>query len=246
MPKMTSASAGAVDTVPAESPVEVIAGPYRRRVQAMCHDPAVKKWAPLVILAAAQFVMVLDQAVMNVSISQLVDDFDTSVTAIQAVITLYSLVMAMFMLTGGKIGDIFGRRRAFVIGLCIYGVGSGITAVAPTVGVLAFGWSMLEGLGAALVLPALAALISGNYEGKDRAVAYSVIGGVAGAGIAVGPIVGGWATTELSWRVVFARRGRAGASASSRAAACCSTRRDRARHPASTSSARCCPRPGSG
>jgi EmrB/QacA subfamily drug resistance transporter len=148
--------------------------------------------------------MVLDQAVMNVSISQLVSDFDTTVTAIQAVITLYSLVMAMLMLTGGKIGDIFGRRRAFVIGLVIYCFGSGLTAVAPTVGVLALGWSILEGIGAALVLPALAALIAGNYEGGDRAVAYSVIGGVAGAGIAVGPIVGGWATTELSWRVVFA------------------------------------------
>ena len=162
-----------------------------------------KKWGPLVILAAAQFLMVLDQAVMNVSISQLVDDFDTSVTAIQAVITLYSLVMAMFMVTGGKVGDIVGRRKAFIIGLCIYAVGSGLTAAAPTVGVLALGWSILEGIGAALVLPALAALIAGNYEDGDRVIAYSVIGGVAGAGIAVGPILGGWATTELSWRVVF-------------------------------------------
>lgn len=162
-----------------------------------------RRWGPLVILAAAQFLMVLDQAVMNVSISQLVDDFDTSVTAIQAVITLYSLVMAMFMVTGGKVGDLVGRRRAFVIGLCVYGVGSGLTAVAPTVGVLTLGWSVLEGLGAALVLPALAALIAGNYQDRDRIVAYSVIGGVAGAGIAVGPILGGWATTELSWRVVF-------------------------------------------
>jgi MFS family permease len=162
-----------------------------------------KRWGPLGILAAAQFLMVLDQAVMNVSISQLVDDFDTSVTAIQIVITLYSLVMAMFMLTGGKIGDLIGRRKAFVVGLCIYGVGSGLTAAAPTVGVLALGWSILEGVGAALVLPALAALIAGNYEGRSRVVAYSVIGGVAGAGIAVGPILGGWATTELSWRVVF-------------------------------------------
>jgi len=162
-----------------------------------------RKWGPLVILAAAQFLMVLDQAVMNVSISQLVDDFDTSVTAIQAVITLYSLVMAMLMVTGGKVGDMIGRRKAFIIGLCIYAVGSGLTAAAPTVGVLTLGWSILEGVGAALVLPALAALIAGNYEGGDRVVAYSVIGGVAGAGIAVGPILGGWATTELSWRVVF-------------------------------------------
>src|SRR6478736_7048715 len=99
-----------------------------------------KKWGPLVILAAAQFIMVLDQAVMNVSISQLVADFDTTVTAIQVVITLYSLVMAMFMVTGGKVGDLIGRRRAFIVGLSIYSVGSLITAASPSVGVLAFGW----------------------------------------------------------------------------------------------------------
>src|SRR6478609_1931694 len=161
-------------------------------------------WLPLVALGLAQFVMVLDQTAMNVSISALVEDFDTTVTTIQAVITLYCLVMAMFMLTGGKIGDIIGRRRAFAIGLVVYGCGSALTAVAPTVEVLTLGWSVLEGLGAALVLPALAALIAGNYTGKDRKVAYAVIGGVAGAGIAVGPILGCWATTELSWRVVFA------------------------------------------
>ena len=162
-----------------------------------------KKWWPLVALATAQFVMVLDQSVMNVSITQLVDDFDTTVSTIQAVITLYCLVMAMFMLTGGKIGDIIGRRRTFVIGLFVYGCGSALTAVAPTVTVLALGWSVLEGLGAAMVLPAMAALIAGNFEGKDRKAAYAVIGGVAGAGIALGPILGGWATTELTWRVVF-------------------------------------------
>jgi len=162
-----------------------------------------KTWGPLVILAAAQFLMVLDQAVMNVSISQLVADFDTTVTTIQAVITLYSLTMAMLMVTGGKIGDLIGRRRAFIIGLAIYACGSGLTAASQSVFTLTLGWSVLEGIGAALVLPALAALIAGNYEGKARVVAYSVIGGVAGAGIAVGPIVGGWATTELSWRVVF-------------------------------------------
>ncbi|GAB7006755.1 MFS transporter [Nocardioides sp. AN3] len=161
-------------------------------------------WAPLIALATAQFVMVLDQSVMNVSISTLVADFDTTVTTIQAVITLYCLVMAMFMLTGAKVGDIIGRRRAFVVGLVIYGIGSLTTALAPTVAVLTLGWSILEGVGAALVLPALAALIAGNFAGASRKVAYAVIGGVAGAGIAVGPILGGWATTELSWRIVFA------------------------------------------
>jgi EmrB/QacA subfamily drug resistance transporter len=162
------------------------------------------KWGVLAVLAVAQFLMVLDQAVMNVAISQLVEDFDTTVTTIQLVIALYALVMAGLMLTGGKIGDIWGRRRAFTIGLCIYGLGSGLTAASWSVPSLMFGWSVLEGIGAALVMPALVALVAGNYKGADRAIAYGVLGGVAGAGIAVGPILGGWATTELSWRVVFA------------------------------------------
>jgi EmrB/QacA subfamily drug resistance transporter len=161
-------------------------------------------WRILVVLAAAQFLMVLDQAVMNVSISQLVDDFDTDVTTIQGVITLYSLVMAALMIVGGKLGDIIGRRRAFRIGHVIYGLGSLLTAVAWSVPVLTLGWSVLEGIGAALVLPALAALTARSFEGEQRALAYGVLGGVAGAGVAIGPIVGGWVTTNLSWRVVFA------------------------------------------
>lgn len=158
----------------------------------------------LTVLAAAQFLMVLDQAVMNVAISQLVADFDTTVTTIQAVIAFYALVMAGLMLTGGKLGDLLGRRRAFKIGLCIYGVGSALTAAAWSVPALMLGWSVLEGIGAALVLPAMVALVAANFEGQERAVAYGVLGGVAGAGIAVGPILGGWVTTELTWRLVFA------------------------------------------
>jgi EmrB/QacA subfamily drug resistance transporter len=161
------------------------------------------KWGVLVVLAAAQFLMVLDQAVMNVAISQLVDDFDTTVTTIQMVIALYALVMAGLMLTGGKLGDLWGRRRAFAIGLVIYGIGSGLTAASWSVPSLMFGWSILEGIGAALVLPALVALVAGSYKGADRAIAYGVLGGVAGAGIAVGPILGGWMTTDFTWRLVF-------------------------------------------
>jgi EmrB/QacA subfamily drug resistance transporter len=163
----------------------------------------VTKWAVLGVLAAAQFLMVLDQAVMNVAISQLVEDFDTTVTTIQAVIALYALVMAGLMLTGGKLGDIFGRRRAFAVGLVIYGAGSALTAASWNVPSLVLGWSVLEGIGAALVLPALFALVAGTYDGRERAVAYGVLGGVAGAGIAVGPILGGWVTTDFTWRLVF-------------------------------------------
>ena len=161
------------------------------------------KWGVLAVLATAQFLMVLDQAVMNVAISQLVEDFDTTVTTIQMVIALYALVMAGLMLTGGKLGDLWGRRRAFAIGLCIYGVGSGLTAASWSIPSLMFGWSILEGIGAALVLPALVALVASNYRGSDRAIAYGVLGGVAGAGIAVGPILGGWVTTDFTWRLVF-------------------------------------------
>jgi EmrB/QacA subfamily drug resistance transporter len=161
------------------------------------------KWGVLVVLATAQFLMVLDQAVMNVAISQLVEDFDTTVTTIQVVIALYALVMAGLMLTGGKLGDLWGRRRAFAVGLVIYGAGSALTAVSWSVPSLMLGWSILEGIGAALVLPALVALVAGSYKGGDRAIAYGVLGGVAGAGIAVGPILGGWMTTDFTWRLVF-------------------------------------------
>ncbi|MER7777766.1 MFS transporter [Streptomyces sp. NPDC096191] len=163
-----------------------------------------KHWRALAVLGAAQFLMVLDTSVMNVSISQLVEDFDTEVTAIQAVITLYALVMAAFMLIGGRLGDILGRRRMFLAGMAVYGVGSAVTAVAPTLWVLTLGWSVVEGLGAAMVLPAMAALVAESYRGRDRAVAYAIIGGLAGAGIAVGPLLGGWMTTYLTWRLVFA------------------------------------------
>ncbi|MGW2745428.1 MFS transporter [Streptomyces sp. NPDC001450] len=156
------------------------------------------------VLGTAQFLMVLDTSVMNVSISQLVEDFHTEVTAIQAVITLYALVMAAFMIIGGRLGDIHGRRRLFLFGLVVYGIGSALTALAPTLWVLTLGWSVIEGLGAAMVLPAMAALVAESYQGGDRAVAYGVIGGLAGAGIAVGPLLGGWVTTYLTWRLVFA------------------------------------------
>ncbi|GAA4314960.1 MFS transporter [Streptomyces venetus] len=164
----------------------------------------VTRWRALIVLGTAQFLMVLDTSVMNVSISQLVEDFDTEVTAIQAVITLYALVMAAFMIIGGRLGDILGRRRMFLLGLVVYATGSAVTAVAPTLWVLALGWSVVEGLGAAMVLPAMAALVAESYRGRDRAVAYGVIGGLAGAGIAVGPLLGGWVTTYLTWRLVFA------------------------------------------
>jgi MFS family permease len=161
------------------------------------------KWIPIAILASAQFVMVLDSSVMNVSISQIVADLNTTVAGVQLAITAYTLVMAAFMLVGAKLGDIWGRDRAFAVGLAVYATGSFITAISPSLAVLLFGWSLVEGLGAVLVIPAIAALIAANYEGKDRALAYGIVGGVAAAAIAAGPLIGGFVTTYFSWRYVF-------------------------------------------
>jgi EmrB/QacA subfamily drug resistance transporter len=162
-----------------------------------------KNRTAILILAAAQFVMVLDSSVMNVSISQIVADLGTTIQGVQLAITAYTLVMASFMLVGAKLGDIWGRDRTFAIGLAVYAAGSFITALSPNLGVLLIGWSLIEGLGAVLVVPAIAALIAANYEGKERALAYGLIGGVAAAAVAVGPIIGGWVTTNFTWRYVF-------------------------------------------
>ena len=159
---------------------------------------------PIAIFASAQFVMVLDSSVMNVSISQIVEDLDTTIQGVQLAITAYTLVMAALMLAGAKLGDILGRDRTFALGLAVYGLGSLTTAVSPSLGVLLFGWSLVEGIGAALVLPAIVSLIAGTYSGQERALAFGIVGGVAGAAVAAGPLIGGWVTTELSWRYVFA------------------------------------------
>ena len=124
-----------------------------------------RKWIPLAMLASAQFVMVLDTSVMNVAISQIVEDLDTTIQGVQTAITMYTLVMAAFMLLGAKLGDVLGRNRAFVVGLAIYGIGSLTTALSPNLTVLLIGWSGVEGCGAVLVIPAIAALTAASYKG---------------------------------------------------------------------------------
>ncbi len=161
-------------------------------------------WGVIAMLSAAQFVMVLDTTVMNVSISQIVEDLNTTVVGLQTAITLYTLVMAAFMLIGGKLGDRWGTKRAYAIGLLVYGTGSLITALSPTLGVLIVGWSFIEGLGAVLVIPAIAALTAATYTGRQRALAYGILGGVSGASAALGPLIGGWVTANYTWRLVFA------------------------------------------
>ncbi|MFF0063138.1 MFS transporter [Streptomyces sp. NPDC005279] len=158
----------------------------------------------LLTLAAGQFLMALDSSVMNVSIATVADDVGTTVTGIQGAITAYTLVMAMFMIPGGKVGALIGRKRAFVIGCGIYGCGSLTTALAPNLPVLLLGWSFLEGIGAALILPAIVALVAGNFGAERRPAAYGLVAAAGAVAIAVGPLIGGVATTYFSWRWVFA------------------------------------------
>src|SRR4029079_1937645 len=117
----------------------------------------------LVTLAAGQFVMDLDTTVMNTAIATVAKDVGTTVTGIQTAITLYTLVMAAFMITGGKVGEIIGRKRAFALGCIIYACGSFTTCLAPNLTVLMIGWSFLEGVGAVLIMPAIVALVASNF-----------------------------------------------------------------------------------
>jgi MFS family permease len=158
----------------------------------------------LLTLAAGQFLMTLDSSVMNVSIATVAKDVGTTVTGIQTAITAYTLVMATLMITGGKIGQIIGRKRAFAIGCVIYGCGSFTTAIAPSLTVLLIGWSFLEGVGAALIMPAIVALVASNFGRPERPRAYGLVASAGAIAVAAGPLIGGLFTTYASWRYVFA------------------------------------------
>ena len=157
----------------------------------------------LLTLASGQFLMTLDSSVMNVSIATVAKDVGTTVTGIQTAITFYTLVMASLMITGGKLGQILGRKRAFAIGCVIYACGSFITAISQSLTVLMIGWSVLEGVGAALILPAIVALVASNFPASERPRAYGLVASAGAIAVAAGPLIGGLFTTYASWRWVF-------------------------------------------
>src|SRR5437763_7760818 len=158
----------------------------------------------LLTLAAGQFVMALDTTVMNTAIATVAKDLDTTVTGIQTAITTYTLVMASLMITGGKVGEILGRKRAFTMGCVVYAFGSLTTALSPNLTVLMIGWSLLEGLGAVLIMPAIVALVASNFGRSERRRAYGLVAAAGAIAAALGPLLGGAFTTYLSWRWVFA------------------------------------------
>ena len=156
-----------------------------------------------VLLAMAMFVFVIDTSLMNVSISAVVRDLDTTVSGVQSAVALEALVSAAFILIGGKLGDLFGRKRAYVAGLALYASGGVAMTVADGLSAVIVFWSVLGGLGAALYLPAMQALIHGNFQGAAQAKVYALVGASAAIAAAIGPLLGGFLTTYLSWRVGF-------------------------------------------
>ena len=155
------------------------------------------------LLAAAMFVLVVDTSLMNVSISAVVRDLGTTVSGVQSAIALEALVSAAFILIGGKVGDLIGRKRAYVLGLLGYAIGALAMALAQSLTAVIIFWAMLGGIGASLLLPAMQSLIHGNFDGAARTRVYALVGAAAAIAAAVGPLLGGFITTFLSWRVGF-------------------------------------------
>jgi EmrB/QacA subfamily drug resistance transporter len=156
-----------------------------------------------VLLAMAMFVLVVDTSLMNVSISSVVRDLDTTVSGVQSAIALEALVSAAFILIGSKVGDLIGRKRAYVLGLLGYAVGALAMALAQNLIAVIIFWAIVGGLGASLLLPSMQSLIHGNFEGAAQKKAYALVGAAAAIAAAVGPLLGGFITTYLSWRVAF-------------------------------------------
>src|SRR3954462_6921841 len=156
-----------------------------------------------ILLAMAMFVLVVDTSLMNVSISAVVQDLNTTASSVQSAIALEALVSAAFILIGSKIGDLIGRKRAYVIGLSGYAIGALSMTLSQSVLPIVIFWAVIGGLGASLMLPAMQSLIHGNFEGKMQRRAYALVGASAAIAAAIGPLVGGFITTYLSWRVAF-------------------------------------------
>ena len=161
-------------------------------------------WLTLLVVTLSVFIIVIDKTFLNVAISTLIKDLNTNISTIQSIIAIYSLVMASLMIPGGKLQDVLGRRKTFLTGAFIYGTGALVAATSINSSMLLLGWSILEGAGAALMMPASTSIISGSYTGERRAFALGIISSMASGAGTIGPIIGGFLTTYYSWRYAFA------------------------------------------
>ena len=163
-----------------------------------------QSWIPLIVVALASFIIALDATFMNVSIAQVVADLHTDVSTIQMTMSFYTLITAAFMLLSAKLQDIVGKKKLFLIGTALYGVGTFTAAISPSAEILFIGWAVIEGVAGALMMPATVSIISGTYSGERRTVALSIVGVMGAIAAAIGPLFGGVMTTFLSWRYGFA------------------------------------------
>src|SRR5580700_1957764 len=164
-------------------------------------DP--RRWLALIIAVVAAFIVVLDNTVLNVAIPTIIRDFHTTLPSVEWVITGYALTFATLLIIGGRLGDVYGHRRIFIIGAGLFGVGSLLASVSHSVGVMILGEAVIEGIGASLMLPATLAILSTTFRGRERATAFAAWGATAGVAAASGPVVGGFLTDFYSWRWAF-------------------------------------------
>jgi EmrB/QacA subfamily drug resistance transporter len=161
------------------------------------------KWVPLMVLSLALTIIILDTTILNVTLRTIIQDLHTNIQSIQWVITAYALMLAAFTITGGRLGDLFGRKKMFVVGAIIFAIGSFMTSIAHSVGFMIWGEAIIEGVGAALMIPATASLLRSTYKGRDLSVAFGIWGGIVAGAAALGPVIGGWFTTHYTWRWAF-------------------------------------------
>jgi EmrB/QacA subfamily drug resistance transporter len=181
---------------PRDEPPPAAGGPAPR-------ESGLRKWGTLLVLSLALAIIIIDTTLLNVSLETLIRELHTTLQSLQWVISAYSLTLAALTVTGGRLGDLFGRRRMFRLGAFLFAVGSFLASISRSIPMLIVGESLIEGIGAAMMMPATASLLVAKYRGHDRALAFGVWGGVAAAASAVGPILGGYLTTHFSWRWGF-------------------------------------------
>ncbi len=164
-------------------------------------DP--RRWITLAIVVVSAFIVVLDNTVLNVAIPTIMREFHTTLPSLEWVITGYALTFATLLIIGGRLGDVYGHRRVFVVGAALFGAGSFLASISHSVGVMILGEAIIEGIGASLMLPATLAILSTTFSGRERATAFAAWGATAGVAVAFGPVVGGFLTNFYSWRWAF-------------------------------------------
>src|SRR5438132_7460613 len=173
------------------------ASPMSARTVPQPRESRIRRWGTLMVLSLALAIIIIDSTLLNVSLSTLVRELHTNLQSLQWVISAYSLMLAALTVTGGRMGDLFGRKRMFKLGAIIFAIGSMIASISRSVPVLLLGESIIEGVGAALMMPATASLLVSKYRGHDRAIAFGIWGGVAPAASATGPTSGGFLATPF-------------------------------------------------